>query len=315
MSNDQSPGALGGTQRFSLAGGSGEGAEEAEAVVQSNDADAMMLAEFDLEVQAKVEHLRSVAESLAVTIENTFMVQMLKLPKKIRTLTMEEFCTKYAGDLQQVVDEQLRRVVDDLALEEDAAQALSAQRYNTMSRATAAKAANDDSGKFNTWNDATRKASAKKARSLRSAQKPPQPSGGASTPAVTGARTMRSLRSAVKGSPSAASHLPNFATPSAFGGPSVHNGLMPASSMKTPRAPALGEIAYSVNGSPIGATTVAKATVKRARSAATIELELEGGVTLDASALATLSEEAREEALDKLRELQLQVNTLMSQYV
>lgn len=81
-----------------------------------------------------MEQLRSLAEGLAVSLENAFHVQLMKLPKKIRTLSMGEFCEKYAGDLQQVYDEQLQRVVQDLAQEEDAAQALSAQRYNTMSR-------------------------------------------------------------------------------------------------------------------------------------------------------------------------------------
>jgi hypothetical protein len=290
---------------------------------QDADSVAMMLAEFDLEVQAKIERMRSVAEGEAVAIDNTFMVQMLKLPKKVRTLTMDDFCTKYAGDLKQVVDEQLRRVVDDLAQEEDAALALSAKRYNTMSRA-AAKTNMDvepgDSGKYNTWNDATRKASAKKARSLRSAQKAAQPTlssvaKGAVTPAAA-ARPARALRSSIKDTPSgaagASSLLPNFATPSAFGAVARFD---PMSSLKTPRVAVLGEIAYSANGSPIGVPTVARATVKRNRPTAMIEVELEGGLAVDANAIASLPEDAREEALEKLRELQLQVNTLMSQFV
>jgi len=69
----------------------------------------------------------------------------------------------------------------------------------------------------------------------------------------------------------------------------------------------LGEIAFSANGSPIGETTVARATVKRSRTQATIEVEIADGQAVDASALAALPDHVREEAIEKLRELQLQV--------
>ncbi|KAG8458239.1 hypothetical protein KFE25_001531 [Diacronema lutheri] len=312
MARSKDDGALGETQAFTLAQNALRSGARSDEAAHSTEAAAMLLAEFDIEVRNKVEHLRAVARGLAVTIENTFKIQLLKLPRNVRTLSMGDFCNKYAGEVKQVVDEQFRKVVDDLAQEEDAAQVLSAQRYNTMSRAAAkAAAANDDAGKFNTWNDSTRKASAKKARSLRSAHKAPLPdcAKGASTPALVGGRTTRSLRSAVKATPSAGVQLPRFATPSAFGGP------MPASSLKTPRPAVLGEIAFSANGSPIGETTVARATVKRSRTQATIEVEIADGQAVDASALAALPDHVREEAIEKLRELQLQVNTLMSQYV
>lgn len=77
--------------------------------------------------------------------------------------------------------------------------------------------------------------------------------------------------------------------------------------MKTPRLPQVGELAYSANGSPIGALTAARATVKRHRPQATIELEIEEGLTLDATSLMTLPDEQKQVGIEKLRELQLQV--------
>lgn len=82
----------------------------------------------------KIENLRTMAHGLAVKLENKFKIQLLKMPRSVRTLSMGDFCSKYAGEVKQVVDEQFRKVVDDLAQEEDASQALSAQRYHTMSR-------------------------------------------------------------------------------------------------------------------------------------------------------------------------------------
>lgn len=82
---------------------------------------------------------------------------------------------------------------------------------------------------------------------------------------------------------------------------------MPASSIKTPRLPAYGELAYSANGSPIGAPTCARATVKRQRPQAVIEVELGDGIAVDAAALASLPEGKRIEAIEKLKDLQLQV--------
>lgn len=160
---DASEGTLGATQAFTLAQNRPAGAMEVDGTTQSTDAAAMMLAEFDLEgactrnreaiiprcaslelttipscitraVRNQVERMRTVVHRLAVSMENTFTVQLLKMPRNVRNLNMGEFCNKYAGEVKQVVDEQFRKVVDDMAQEEDASQVLSAQRYNTMSR-------------------------------------------------------------------------------------------------------------------------------------------------------------------------------------
>lgn len=125
-------------------------------------------------------------------------------------------------------------------------------------------------------------------RSLRSRGRPPA---GSTTPAVAASST----RAKARGVPT------NFSTPAAFG---ASRRPQPSSAMRTPRP---GEMTYSANGSPIAAFTGARATVRRHRPEPVIEVELDSGAVLDAAGLATVGEEKRQEALEKLKTLQLEV--------
>jgi len=59
--------------------------------------------ELDIEVDARCAELKSLAKSAAFSVKNMFRVQMMKIPKKVRALTLNDFQKQYGGDIDAVL--------------------------------------------------------------------------------------------------------------------------------------------------------------------------------------------------------------------
>lgn len=70
--------------------------------------------EFDIEVEKRCHNIMVQAEAMTVSIKNTLNVELMRLPKKIRTMPLGEFCGKYQGDLQIYDTEQFKQIVDTI---------------------------------------------------------------------------------------------------------------------------------------------------------------------------------------------------------
>eukprot|EP00884_Botryococcus_braunii_P008264 jgi/Botrbrau1/17439/Bobra.0054s0029.1 len=161
-----------------------EPAQDAEAPV---DPRAMeILQRLEDEVQVRVNKIKSVATSAAAAIQNHFRVQLLKLPKKVRSMPVTQFREEFSGDIAAAV-------LQDLTSRLEASKVVSSQTL-----ATALK------------NQRDRGAIAE-------------------TPAV--ACTTRKRKAMTEGK---------------------ENSCMGNDAMIHPRAPVLGEMAFSAQGSPLG---------------------------------------------------------------
>eukprot|EP01112_Ceratiomyxa_fruticulosa_P017747 TRINITY_DN5591_c0_g2_i2.p1 TRINITY_DN5591_c0_g2~~TRINITY_DN5591_c0_g2_i2.p1 ORF type:complete len:191 (-),score=37.40 TRINITY_DN5591_c0_g2_i2:93-665(-) len=53
-----------------------------------------VIEEFDCEVEARIAQMRSTAENRVISMHNALQVEILKLPKKTRDMTMKEFLSQ-----------------------------------------------------------------------------------------------------------------------------------------------------------------------------------------------------------------------------
>lgn len=65
-----------------------------------------LLEEFEIEVDEKVKQMRSLTDMLALRLKNDFDLELLKLPASIRSMTMQEFCVQYGGDIDEALKKQ-----------------------------------------------------------------------------------------------------------------------------------------------------------------------------------------------------------------
>eukprot|EP01088_Endostelium_zonatum_P011426 TRINITY_DN25561_c0_g1_i1.p1 TRINITY_DN25561_c0_g1~~TRINITY_DN25561_c0_g1_i1.p1 ORF type:complete len:132 (+),score=36.28 TRINITY_DN25561_c0_g1_i1:127-522(+) len=70
-----------------------------------------LLDEFDVEVQARANRLRVQAtQELKMSLMNQLHLELVKVPQRIRTMTMKEFCEKYNGDINQVYQKEIENL-------------------------------------------------------------------------------------------------------------------------------------------------------------------------------------------------------------
>eukprot|EP00871_Galdieria_phlegrea_P001020 jgi/Galph1/1919/GphlegSOOS_G591.1 len=62
-----------------------------------------ILEEFDIEFQAKLRAMQELAESYEVSLRNCLTVQLVKIPKRIREMKIEEFRQNYGEDISAVL--------------------------------------------------------------------------------------------------------------------------------------------------------------------------------------------------------------------
>lgn len=81
---------------------------------QSDSADVdEIVAELELEVQARCEALRSFSEQTALSLQNAYRVEVLKLPKRVRSMSIRQFYDRYAGDVDAVLLQDIRKKVEE----------------------------------------------------------------------------------------------------------------------------------------------------------------------------------------------------------
>ena len=192
-----------------------------------------------MEVEAKCAALHAFCEDASLALRSELKIQLLKLPKKVRQMPLKEFLSKFAGDINKVVLDELnaRWVVDAMAddgsaeAEERAAEPRTVARRGTRRRAAPGTVM------------ATR-TTRKRAREA----------------AAAPATVARSTRSRTRAS-SAQAMADEMATPAAprtrqarvpFT-PIVTNAIPPGLPQDTVlRNPKRGEVFFSKNGSPLG---------------------------------------------------------------
>ncbi|KAJ8902302.1 hypothetical protein NDN08_006709 [Rhodosorus marinus] len=88
-----------------------ESARRAEKL-DSEDIDTI-IAEMEVEVQARCDALRSLAEQVALSLQNAFSVEVLKLPRRVRGMSVRQFYENYAGDVDAILMHDIRKTVEE----------------------------------------------------------------------------------------------------------------------------------------------------------------------------------------------------------
>jgi len=60
---------------------------------------------IDLEVEERIDQFQLSSDMLVSKLEKTFKRQISKLPQKIRSMPLSKFSSEYAGNVQQVMQE------------------------------------------------------------------------------------------------------------------------------------------------------------------------------------------------------------------
>ena len=257
-----------------------------------------LLQELEIELVAKVDHMRSIAERLTMRLRQNFQGEMIKLPKVVRGMTMREFCVQYGGDVDEAIKQQAKRSrVDDPMLVPPAAPA--------PAPAASKAGANKRGGRSVAAAPAAPSSSARGKRNATEAA----PVAAVETPGARGRSTRARIATAT---PSAASK--GLATPAAGGGGGTTAVMFTPRMDEAPRVMKGGETGYSANGSPISVPDTVKARGgKRGRDAsASVALTLADGSEMDLSDAETLKkldgdDDAKAFAVSQLQQIQAQV--------
>ena len=62
-------------------------------------------------VESRCRNLKRNSEHMANQLQNAFHVELMKIPKRIRQMPIDEFNAKYGGDMQQVLAQQLKDTI------------------------------------------------------------------------------------------------------------------------------------------------------------------------------------------------------------
>lgn len=244
-----------------------------------------LLEEFEIEVDEKVKQMRSLTDMLALRLKNDFDLELLKLPASIRSMTMQEFCVQYGGDIDEALKKQSKLMAPPPA------PILSKTEKPAPTPANKSRPQRGGADGPHTQ------------RKTRGAETPVNGNGG------------RASRSRAP--------RPSVATPAVRGGMQTPGGpsVVPSTPMwtprmqETPRFVQRGETQiFSRNGSPINLYEGVKATVKRNRSETMIHLAGADGneVVLDPSGVHSHlpDDESRAMVLSQLDALEKQIKAV-----
>ena len=257
-----------------------------------------LLEEFEIEVEEKVKQMRSLTERLALRLDRNFQLELLKLPPSIRSMTMQEFCVQFGGDVDEALKQQSKRSKLGMPPPPPGRKSIPAAAQPPTANKEAPASSRRGQPAAAEGPRTTRKAGARAAQ--------------AETPGAGGGRTSRSRRGAETPGAHATPGPRGMQTPGAGCGaatpmwtPRVH---------ETPRFARGNEIALSQNGSPILQEQGVKATVKRGRAQATIGFMTANGTEIDLTVggarAACPDDESRAEAMRRLDELEKQVQAI-----
>ncbi len=62
----------------------------------------------------RLRRFRNLTEDYVTSLRNSFHVELMKLPREVRQMTMKEFCSKYGASVVGVSDKQIRNVRESL---------------------------------------------------------------------------------------------------------------------------------------------------------------------------------------------------------
>jgi hypothetical protein len=71
-----------------------------------------LLDEFDIEVEDKCNFLKQQAAELATSVRNQLAIELVKIPKRIREMPMKTFMEEYGGDLNIVIEDDMRKQIE-----------------------------------------------------------------------------------------------------------------------------------------------------------------------------------------------------------
>ncbi|KAM3568994.1 hypothetical protein VYU27_008898 [Nannochloropsis oceanica] len=84
-----------------------------------------VMEEIETEMYSRAKRLRLEAEEHALSLQNAFHVELMKLPKSVRAMSLREFSEQYGEDIRSVMR---------LAVEEEASRALSQSHHKQQQR-------------------------------------------------------------------------------------------------------------------------------------------------------------------------------------
>jgi len=71
-----------------------------------------VLSDFDCEVDVRCKKMEEEIEELVEALRNQLSIEIMKLPQGIREMPMKEFLAQYAGDVNEVYSENLKKLVE-----------------------------------------------------------------------------------------------------------------------------------------------------------------------------------------------------------
>eukprot|EP00299_Pterocystis_sp_00344_P016241 c8148_g1_i1.p1 GENE.c8148_g1_i1~~c8148_g1_i1.p1 ORF type:complete len:224 (-),score=57.56 c8148_g1_i1:45-716(-) len=88
-----------------------------------------ILADFDAQVESRIAEMRQRAEEMKHSISRSLTIQLMKIPKNIRTLKMGEFRSQYQCNTTLAMTANLQKVVDELLPPQQAGDRMETPRY------------------------------------------------------------------------------------------------------------------------------------------------------------------------------------------
>eukprot|EP01087_Luapelamoeba_hula_P005863 TRINITY_DN15915_c0_g1_i1.p1 TRINITY_DN15915_c0_g1~~TRINITY_DN15915_c0_g1_i1.p1 ORF type:complete len:142 (+),score=44.19 TRINITY_DN15915_c0_g1_i1:32-427(+) len=73
-----------------------------------------VLADFDLRVEMNCTKMKEELSELVADLRSQLEIEIMKLPEGVREMPMKEFMSKYGGDVNQLFDENLKRMLAQL---------------------------------------------------------------------------------------------------------------------------------------------------------------------------------------------------------
>eukprot|EP00741_Cyanophora_paradoxa_P009454 tig00000144_g9158.t1 len=101
----------------------------------SEDKVAAVLDQIDLEIESRSKKIISFANDVAAEIQNAFHVQLMKLPKKIRSMPVKHFCSDYKGEMERVIFCDVNSIVQDTISRTPAAARFTASKVSATPQA------------------------------------------------------------------------------------------------------------------------------------------------------------------------------------
>ena len=92
--------------------------EPSEKQLQMNEVVENIVEELDIEVDARCSELRVLAQNAAFSLKNAYRVQLMRLPKRVRSLPLSRFLDEYGDQLDSSLFEGMQNAVNSHSIKE-----------------------------------------------------------------------------------------------------------------------------------------------------------------------------------------------------